>query len=98
MSSNDTSVGEFIATTCVSYLTTNINDLIILLNFFTEVKITNSLMEIHHIAIDRYLSFIILVGVSLVDYGVSYVLPVKILSFLGFLSIILEIKGPTSDL
>ncbi|CAF4402532.1 unnamed protein product [Rotaria sp. Silwood2] len=93
MSNNEKSVGEFIGTVFISYIATNIDDLVILMNFFTEATISNSLLKVHHIFIGQYLGFFILLGVSLIGYAVSYALPAKMLGFLGFLPIILGIKG-----
>ncbi|CAF2563640.1 unnamed protein product [Rotaria sp. Silwood2] len=93
MSNNEKSVGEFIGTVFISYIATNIDDLVILMNFFTEATISNSLLKVRHIFIGQYLGFFILLGVSLIGYAVSYALPVKMLGFLGFLPIILGIKS-----
>ncbi|CAF1394592.1 unnamed protein product [Rotaria magnacalcarata] len=93
MSTNGKNIGEFIGTAFVSYIATNIDDLVVLMNFFTEAAISNSLLKVRHICIGRFAAFIILVGVSLIGYGVSYALPVKMLGFLGFLPIMLGIKA-----
>ncbi|CAM4945580.1 unnamed protein product [Rotaria socialis] len=93
MSTNGKNLGEFIGTAFVSYIATNIDDLVVLMNFFTEATISNSLLKVRHICIGRFAAFIVLVGVSLIGYGVSYALPVKMLGFLGFLPIMLGIKA-----
>ncbi|CAF3941384.1 unnamed protein product [Rotaria sordida] len=93
MSNNKKNVGEIIGTAFVSYIVTNIDDLVILMNFFTEATISSSSLKVHHIFIGQYVGFSILLGVSLIGFGVSYALPVKMLGFLGFLPIILGIKG-----
>ncbi|CAF1207550.1 unnamed protein product, partial [Rotaria sordida] len=93
MSNNNKNVGEIIGTAVVSYIVTNIDDLVILMNFFTEATISSSSLKVHHIFIGQYVGFSILLGVSLIGFGVSYALPVKMLGFLGFLPIILGIKG-----
>jgi cadmium resistance protein CadD (predicted permease) len=93
MSKEKKSVGEFLGTAFLSYIATNIDDLIVLMNFFTEATISNSSLKVRHIFIGQYLGFIILLGFSLIGYGVSYAIPVQMLGFLGFLPIILGIKG-----
>jgi cadmium resistance protein CadD (predicted permease) len=93
MSKEKKSVGEFLGTAFLSYIATNIDDLVVLMNFFTEATISNSSLKVRHIFIGQYLGFIILLGFSLIGYGVSYAIPVQMLGFLGFFPIILGIKG-----
>ncbi|CAF3496176.1 unnamed protein product [Rotaria sp. Silwood1] len=93
MSNNTKNIGEVIGTAFASFVVTNIDDLVVLMNFFTEATISNSSLKCRHIFIGQYLGFIILLGISLIGFGASYALPVKMIGFLGFLPIILGIKG-----
>ncbi|CAF1069427.1 unnamed protein product [Adineta steineri] len=93
MSKNEKSVGEFIGTALISFIATNADDLVILMNFFTEAAISNSLLKVRHVFIGQYLGFFIILGISLIGYGVSYAIPIQMLGFLGFFPIILGIKG-----
>lgn len=93
MNHTEKSAGEFVGTAFVSYIATNADDLVILMNFFTEATISNSSVKARHVFIGQYLGFFILLGVSLIGYGISYAVPVEMLGFLGFLPIILGIKG-----
>jgi cadmium resistance protein CadD (predicted permease) len=63
------------------------------MNFFTEATISNSSLKVHHIFVGQYLGFLILLGFSLIGFGISYAVPIEMLGFLGFLPIILGIKG-----
>ncbi|CAF1005935.1 unnamed protein product [Didymodactylos carnosus] len=93
MTTNNDNVGKFIGTAFVAYIGTNADDLVILMNFFTEATIQKSSLKVRHVFIGQYLGFTILVAISLIGYGVSYALPIQLLGFLGFLPIILGIKG-----
>lgn len=93
MSKQEKSVGEFIGTALISFLATNADDLVVLMNFFTEATISNSSLKVRHVFIGQYLGFFIVLGFSLIGYGLSYAVPIEMLGFLGFLPIILGIKG-----
>ena len=93
MSKEKKNVGELIGTALISFMATNADDLVVLMNFFTESTISNSLMKPRHVFIGQYVGFIILLGFSLIGYGLSYAIPVEMLGFLGFLPIILGIKS-----
>jgi cadmium resistance protein CadD (predicted permease) len=94
MNQNEKSVGEFVGTAFISYIATNADDLIILMNLFTEATISNSSLKVRHVFIGQYFGFfLILLGVSLIGYGISYVVRVQMLGFLRFLPIILGLKG-----
>jgi cadmium resistance protein CadD (predicted permease) len=86
-------IGKLIVTALISYVATNADDLIILMNFFTEASMRNSKMKIRHIFIGQYLGFFILLLISLIGYLISFVLPVEMLGFLGFLPIFIGIKS-----
>jgi cadmium resistance protein CadD (predicted permease) len=93
MSKQEKSVGEFLGAAFFSFVATNIDDLIVLMSFFTEATISNSSLKVRHVFIGQYLGFIIILAASLIGYGISYAVPVEMLGFLGFLPIILGIKG-----
>jgi cadmium resistance protein CadD (predicted permease) len=93
MRRKEKSVGEVLGTAFISFIVTNIDDLVVLMDFFTEATMLNSSLKVRHIVIGQYLGFIILLGFSLIGYAVSYAIPVEMLGFLGFLPIILGIKG-----
>ncbi|CAF1611275.1 unnamed protein product [Rotaria magnacalcarata] len=90
MSSSSDNIGKFMAAAFVSYIATNIDDLIVLMNFFTEATIASSALEVCHVFIGQYLGFCVFLAVSLIGYEISYALPTQLL---GFLPIFLGVKG-----
>ena len=93
MGKDNKNVGELISTALISFMATNADDLVVLMNFFTESTISNSSMKARYVFIGQYIGFIILIGFSLIGYGLSYAIPVEMLGFLGFFPIILGIKS-----
>jgi cadmium resistance protein CadD (predicted permease) len=93
MSGPQQSVGEFIGAAFISFMATNIDDLVVLMNFFTEATMPNAVIKPRHIFIGQYLGFFIILAVSLIGYAVAYAVPVEMVGFLGFLPIILGLKG-----
>ncbi|CAF0887375.1 unnamed protein product [Rotaria sordida] len=85
-------LGKLIVTALISYIVTNADDLIILMNFFTEASIGNSKMKVRHIFLGQYLGFFILLSISLIGYFISFVLPIEMLGFLGFVPIYLGLR------
>ena len=93
MSQKEKSVGEFVAAAFVSFFATNADDLVVLMNFFTEATLANSALKVRDIFVGQYLGFVIILAISLIGYGISYAVPVEMLGFLGFLPMILGVKG-----
>ncbi|CAF1265889.1 unnamed protein product [Adineta steineri] len=93
MGKTEKSVGEFIGTALISFIATNADDLVVLMNFFTEAAMPNSSIKVRHVFIGQYLGFFILLGISLIGYFISYAIPVEMLGFLGLFPIILGLKG-----
>ena len=93
MSQKEKSIGEFIGAAFISYVATNADDLVVLMNFFTEATLANSTLKVRHIFVGQYLGFVVILAISLIGYGISYAVPVEMLGFLGFLPMILGIKG-----
>ncbi|CAF1462017.1 unnamed protein product [Adineta ricciae] len=93
MSVHEKNVGKLVLTALISYVATNADDLIILMNFFTEISLGNSSMKVHHVFIGQYFGFFILLIISLTGYLISFVLPIEMLGFLGFLPIFIGLKN-----
>ncbi|CAF0837306.1 unnamed protein product [Rotaria sordida] len=83
---------KLIVTALISYIVTNADDLIILMNFFTEASIGNSNMKVRHIFLGQYLGFFIVLLISLIGYFISFVLSIEMLGFLGFVPIYLGLR------
>lgn len=77
----------------VTFLLTNIQDVVILMNYFLESSKENSSLKTHHVVIGQYLGFSTLLSLSLIGYLISYVLPVKVFGFLGFVIIFFGLNG-----
>jgi cadmium resistance protein CadD (predicted permease) len=84
--------GKIIVTALISYVATNADDLIVLMNFYTEAATGNSNLKVRHIVLGQYIGFFILLLISLIGYAVAFVLPTEVLGFLGFVPIFLGIR------
>jgi cadmium resistance protein CadD (predicted permease) len=69
MSKEKKNVGELIGTALISFIATNADDLVVLMNFFTEASLSNSSLKARHVFIGQYSGFIIVLGFSFIGYG-----------------------------
>jgi len=84
---------ELIGSAFISFIATNIDDLFVLLNLFIQASMPNSSLKVRDIFIGQYLGFLIILGITLIAVDISSGLPVQMIGFLGFIPIILGIKG-----
>jgi len=77
----------------ITFTLTNIQDIVILINFFLESSKPESLLKNDHVILGQYLGFSTLLMLSLIGYTISYILPVKLFGFLGFLIIFFGLQG-----
>ena len=77
----------------ITFFLTNIQDVVILINFFLESAKPASELRNSHVVLGQYLGFSTLLSLSLIGYTISYILPVKIFGFLGFLIIAFGLNG-----
>jgi len=77
----------------ITFILTNIQDIVILINFFLESSKPESLLKNDHVILGQYLGFSTLLMLSLIGYTISYILPVKLFGFLGFLIIFFGLQG-----
>lgn len=80
-----------IGTAIVAFAATNIDDLVVLLTYFSE-SLSGSSLKPRHVVIGQYIGIIILIAISLGGYGISYILPAGLIGFLGFIPIIMGLK------
>ncbi|CAM2720012.1 unnamed protein product [Rotaria socialis] len=80
-------IATFVSKVIITFILTNIQDVVILINFFLASSETDSIMESIHVVFGQYLGFSTLLMLSLFGYTISYMLPVKLFGFLGFLII-----------
>jgi cadmium resistance protein CadD (predicted permease) len=85
--------GELIGSAFISFIATNIDDLFVLLNLFIQASMPNSSLKVRDIFIGQYLGFLIILGITLIAVDISSGLPVQMIGFLGFIPLILGIKG-----
>ncbi|UJR29466.1 hypothetical protein I4U23_010678 [Adineta vaga] len=84
---------KLISKVIITFLLTNIQDVVILMNFFLESSEKDSLLRSDHVVFGQYLGFSTLLILSLLGYTISYMLPVKLFGFLGFLIISFGLNG-----
>ncbi len=79
-----------IATGITSFIATNIDDIVILMLFFSQL---NRQFTAEHIIGGQYLGYTVLVVVSLVGFIGGLIIPKTVIGLLGFLPIAIGIKG-----
>ncbi|CAI6332943.1 unnamed protein product [Periconia digitata] len=85
--------GKTIGTACTSFIITNIDDIFVLVTFFAESSTSATLTPLR-IALGQYIGFTIIVGISMIGFGLALVLPAEPIGFLGLLPILLGLwKG-----
>lgn len=77
----------------ITFILTNFQDIVILINFFLEASEKDSTLKADHVVLGQYLGFSTLLMLSLIGYTVSYLVPVKLFGFLGFLIIYFGLHG-----
>ncbi|CAF1125914.1 unnamed protein product [Adineta steineri] len=84
---------KFILKVIITFCLTNIQDIVILINFFLEASEKESLLKNDHVILGQYLGFSILLMLSLIGYTISAILPIKIFGLLGFVIIYFGLNG-----
>jgi len=84
--------GKTVGIAFLAFASTNIDDLAVLLTFFTEARLGSSDLKARHIFITQYIGIISLICISLGGYGISYALPGGLIGFLGFIPIAMGFK------
>jgi len=84
---------KLISKVIITFILTNIQDVVILINFFLEASKSESLLKNDHVILGQFLGFSTLLMLSLIGYTISYILPVKLFGFLGFLIIFFGLNG-----
>ncbi len=84
---------KFLSKVVITFILTNIQDVVILINFFLQSSKPSSLLKSDHVVLGQFLGFSTLLMLSLIGYTISYILPVKLFGFLGFLIIFFGLNG-----
>ncbi|MBA3872342.1 MAG: cadmium resistance transporter [Anaerolineae bacterium] len=75
-----------IATAAIAFITTNIDDILLLMIFFGQV---NASFRKRHIVVGHYLGFGLIVLISLLGFAGTTILPPNLIRFLGLIPIAL---------
>lgn len=71
-------------TATVAFITTNVDDILLLMLFFAQVNFS---FRKRHIIGGQYLGFIIVLGISLLGFAGTLILPQNLVGFLGLIPI-----------
>lgn len=82
--------GKALGTACATFAVTNIDDIFVLVTFFAESSTSTSLTPAR-ITIGQYVGFTVIIIISLLGFGASYLFPTEPIGFLGLLPILLGI-------
>lgn len=85
-------VGKTIGTAFISFIITNIDDIFVLVTFFSESSTEKSTITSLQIVIGQTIGYIILIAISLIGYGVAFAIPTEPIGFLGLLPICIGIS------
>ncbi|RGP80761.1 hypothetical protein FLONG3_1101 [Fusarium longipes] len=82
--------GKAVGTACATFAITNVDDIFVLITFFTEASTSRSLTPLK-ITIGQYVGFTVIIAVSMIGFGASLLIPAEPIGFLGLLPILLGI-------
>lgn len=71
---------QWVVTGVVTFAATNVDDILVLMMFFSQVDAS---LRRRHVVIGQYLGFLVLVGVSLLGFVGSLVVPRPVMGLLG---------------
>ena len=75
--------GKSVGVACASFAITNIDDMFVLVTFFSDAT-TSKTMTPLRITLGQFIGFTVIVIISMVGFGVSYLIPTEPIGFLGF--------------
>lgn len=84
--------GQAIGTACASFAATNLDDIFVLVTFFAESS-TSKVLTPLRITIGQYAGFTLIVVVSMIGYGASFLFAAEPIGFLGLLPCLLGVWG-----
>ncbi|KAF4442634.1 hypothetical protein F53441_11675 [Fusarium austroafricanum] len=82
--------GKAVGTACATFAITNVDDIFVLVAFFAESTTSRTLTPIK-ITIGQYVGFTVIVAISMIGFGASFLIPDDPIGFLGLLPILLGI-------
>ncbi|WYZ36716.1 hypothetical protein EsH8_II_000222 [Colletotrichum jinshuiense] len=82
--------GKALGTACATFSVTNIDDIFVLVTFFAESSTSKTLTPLR-ITIGQYVGFTVIIIISMIGFGASFLFPTEPIGFLGLLPILLGI-------
>jgi len=82
--------GQAIAKACSTFAITNIDDIFVLVTFFAESS-TNKSITPFRIVLGQYIGLTIIIIISLIGFGIAFVIPSQPIGFLGLLPVLLGV-------
>lgn len=82
--------GKTVGTACASFAITNIDDIFVLITFFAEASTSQKLTPLK-ITIGQYIGLTVIVGVSMIGYGLAQAIPAEPIGFLGLLPLLVGV-------
>ncbi|RBR23798.1 uncharacterized protein FIESC28_03414 [Fusarium coffeatum] len=83
--------GKAVGTACATFAITNVDDIFVLITFFTEASTSQTLTPLK-IAIGQYVGFTVIIAVSMIGFGASLLIPAEPIGFLGLIPMLLGIR------
>lgn len=94
--------GATVGEACATFAITNIDDMFVLVTFFAEASTSRTITPLK-ITIGQYIGSTTIIAISMIGFGIAFVLPPEPIGFLGLLPILLgfwkifSIFIPTAD-
>jgi cadmium resistance protein CadD (predicted permease) len=82
--------GKSVGIACSSFAITNIDDMFVLVTFFSEAS-TSKTMTPLRITLGQYIGFTVIIIISMIGFGISLALPFEPIGFLGLLPILMGV-------
>lgn len=82
--------GKSVGIACSSFAITNIDDMFVLVTFFSEASINKTMTPLM-ITLGQYIGFTVIIIISMIGFGASLALPSEPIGFLGLLPILMGI-------
>jgi cadmium resistance protein CadD (predicted permease) len=82
--------GATVGEACATFAITNVDDMFVLVTFFAEASTSRTVTPLK-IVLGQYIGFTIIIAISMIGFGIAFVLPPEPIGFLGLLPILLGI-------
>jgi cadmium resistance protein CadD (predicted permease) len=83
-------IGKTIGIACSSFAITNIDDIFVLVTFFAEAT-TSRVLTPWKVVIGQYIGFTAIIVLSMIGYGLAFLIPVEPIGFLGLVPMLLGV-------